>query len=129
MNRQTETLVQDQHDNIDCDEMIKLLEDFYNINQIQNSLSSIILRQRSKIDSIANNMDSAENSAINGLTNLELAKKYSFKYTPIIVGSLLGMALTGPTGLLLGLKTGSIATATAMSGGIIGGWCGYKIQK
>jgi hypothetical protein len=107
--------------------MVKLLEDFYNINQIQNSLSSILLRQRSKIDSITDNMDSAENSAINGLTNLEIAKKYSFKYTPIIVGSLLGMALTGPTGLLLGLKIGSIATA--MSGGIIGGLCGYKIQK
>ena len=127
MDNQTETLIQNQQDNIECDEMIKLLEDFYNINQIQNSLSSILLRQRSKIDSITDNMDTAENSAINGLTNLEIAKKYSFKYTPIIVGSLLGMALTGPTGLLLGLKIGSIATA--MSGGIIGGLCGYKIQK
>ena len=34
MDNQTETLIQD---NIECDEMIKLLEDFYNINQIQNS--------------------------------------------------------------------------------------------
>ena len=127
MNRQTETLVQDQHDNIDCDEMIKLLEDFYNINQIQNSLSSIILRQRSKIDSITDNIENSEISTLNGLTNLEIAKKYSFKYTPIIVGSLLGMALTGPTGLLLGLKTASIATG--MGGGILGGWFGYKIQK
>ena len=127
MDNQTETLIQNKQDDIGCEEMIKLLEDFYNINQIQNSLSSILLRQRGKIDTIVDNMDSAENSAINGLTNLEIAKKYSFKYTPIIVGSLLGMALTGPTGLLLGLKTASIATA--MSGGILGGWFGYKIQK
>ena len=127
MDNQTETLIQNKQDDIGCEEMIKLLEDFYNINQIQNSLSSILLRQRGKIDTIVDNMDSAENSAINGLTNLEIAKKYSFRYAPIIVGSLLGMALTGPTGLLLGLKTASIATA--MSGGILGGWFGYKIQK
>ena len=127
MDNQTETLIQNKQDDIGCEEMIKLLEDFYNINQIQSSLSSIILRQRSKIDTITDNIENSEISAINGLTNLEIAKKYSFKYTPIIVGSLLGMALTGPTGLLLGLKTASIATA--MSGGILGGWFGYKIQK
>ena len=124
MDNQTETLKQDD---IGCEEMIKLLEDFYNINQIQNSLSSIILRQRGKIDSITDNIENSENSAISGLQDLEIAKKYSFKYTPIIVGSLLGMALTGPTGLLLGLKTASIATG--MGGGILGGWFGYKIQK
>jgi hypothetical protein len=127
MDNQTETLIQNKQDDIGCEEMIKLLEDFYNINQIQSSLSSIILRQRSKIDSITDNIENSEISTLNGLTNLEIAKKYSFKYTPIIVGSLLGMALTGPTGLLLGLKTASIATA--MSGGILGGWFGYKIQK
>ena len=127
MDNQTETLIQNKQDDIGCEEMIKLLEDFYNINQIQSSLSSIILRQRGKIDSITDNIENSENSTINGLTNLEIAKKYSFRYTPIIVGSLLGMVLTGPTGLLLGLKTGSIATG--MGGGIIGGLCGYKIQK
>lgn len=127
MDRQTDTLIQNKQDNIGCEEMIKLLEDFYNINQIQNSLSSIILRQRGKIDSITDNIEYSENNAISGLQDLEIAKKYSFKYTPILVGSLLGMALTGPTGILLGLKMGSIATG--MSGGIIGGWFGYKIQK
>ena len=114
-------------ENLECDEMIKLLEEFYNINQIQQSLSTIINRQRSKLDSIVDNIESAENNSIEGLQDLEIAKKYSFKYTPIILGSLIGAALTGPTGLLFGLKTSSIATG--MSGGLLGGWFGYKIQK
>ena len=113
--------------NEDCDEMIKLLEEFYNINQIQKSLNTILLRQREKMDNIVDNVENAENNSIESLQDLEIAKKYSFRYVPIIVGSFIGAALTGPAGLLLGLKTGSIATG--MSGGIIGGWFGYKIQK
>ena len=110
-----------------CDEMIKLLEDFYNINQIQSSLSTLVHRQRAKLDSIRDNVDSADCNVTEGLTELETAKTYSFRYTPILLGSLFGIALTGPTGLLLGLKMGSLATG--LGGGILGGWCGYKIQK
>jgi len=122
MSRQT---FYDENEN--CEEMIKLLEEFYSMNQIQRSLNTILFRQRQKMDNIVDNIENAENSSIEGLKNLEIAKKYSFRYTPIIVGSLIGAVLTGPTGLLLGLKTGSIATG--MSGGILGGWFGYKIQK
>ena len=39
-------------DSVDCEEMIKLLEDFYDINQIQRSLSMIIVKQRQKVNTI-----------------------------------------------------------------------------
>ena len=110
-----------------CDEMIKLLEDFYDINQIQSSLNILVHRQRAKLDSIQDNVDSTECNISGGLTELETAKKYSFRYTPILLGSLFGIALTGPAGLLFGLKMGSLATG--LGGGILGGLCGYKIQK
>ena len=54
----TETVTEEiyETESVNCDEMIKLLEDFYNINQIQHSLSTIILRQRNKLDSIRDNI-------------------------------------------------------------------------
>ena len=113
----------------DCEEMIQLLEEFYNLNQIQNSLQSIILRQRDKLDSIKDNVESTDLRVGEGLDNLVEAKKYSFKYSPIIIGSLLGAVLTGPAGFFLGLKAGGAAAGLSVGGGLFGGWCGYKIQK
>lgn len=113
----------------DCEEMIKLLEEFYNLNQIQNSLQSIILRQRNKLDSIKDNVEATDSKVVEGLDNLVEAKKYSFRYSPIIIGSILGAVLTGPAGVLMGLNAGGVAAGLSVSGGLLGGWCGYKIQK
>lgn len=114
-------------DEIRCDEMVKLLEDFYNIQEIQHSLSSIIENQSGMLDTIEHNMENTKQHEINGLQELKIAQQYSFRYSPVIIGSLLGVSLMGPTGIFFGLKMGSIATG--IGGACIGGWCGYKIQK
>ena len=69
MDNQTETLI---HDNIECDEMIKLLEDFYDINQIQRSLSMIIVKQRQKVNTIQNTMSDSTLSIENGFEDLKI---------------------------------------------------------
>tara|TARA_B100001123_G_C15309438_1_gene1023838 strand:+ start:48 stop:419 length:372 start_codon:yes stop_codon:yes gene_type:complete len=112
---------------IHCREMVQLLEDFYDIQEIQSSLYAIIEKQKGKLDTINNHIEDTRHYEIEGLKELEIAKKYSFKYVPIVIGSLVGASLLGPTSFLFGFKMGSIATG--LGGGFLGGWCGYKIQK
>ena len=133
MDQQQETEPQTQvqteviKDNVDCEEMIRLLEDFYDINQIQRSLSMIIVKQRQKVNTIQNTMSDSTLSIENGFEDLKIAKKYAFRYTPIVLGSALGLTFMGPVGLMFGFKTAGLITG--LSGGMIGGWFGYKIQK
>jgi hypothetical protein len=114
-------------DSVDCEEMIKLLEDFYDINQIQRSLSMIIVKQRQKVNTIQNTMSDSTLSIENGFEDLKIAKQYAFRYIPIILGSAVGITFMGPIGLMFGFKTAGLITG--LSGGMIGGWFGYKIQK
>ena len=131
MDQQQETQTQVQveviKDNVDCEEMIRLLEDFYDINQIQRSLSMIIVKQRQKVNTIQNTMSDSTLSIENGFEDLKIAKQYAFRYIPIILGSALGITFMGPVGLMFGFKTAGLITG--LSGGMIGGWFGYKIQK
>ena len=114
-------------DNVDCEEMVRLLEDFYDINQIQRSLNMIIVKQRQKVNTIQNTMSDSTLSLENAFEDLKIAKKYAFRYTPIIIGSVLGLTFMGPAGLMFGFKTAGLITG--LSGGMIGGWFAYKIQK
>ena len=109
---------------IECDEMIKLLEDFYDLSEIQKSLLGILRRQNEKVATIDNNIEETDQRILNGLEEIKEAKRYSFRYTPIVAGTVIGAGVGGPFGLLVGLKTISL-----IAGGIFGGWCGYKIQK
>ena len=112
---------------VDCEEMTKLLEDFYNIHQIQDSLYTILKKHGNRLDTVSENMEIIKKNEIEGLHEVTMAKKYLFRYTPILIGSFLGICLTGPPGILFGFKMGSIITG--LGGGMIGGWCGYKLQK
>ena len=112
---------------IHCEEMTKLLEDFNSIYQIQDSLYTILKRQGNRLDTVSENMEITKQNELKGLDEIILAKKYSFRYTPILVGSFLGVCLAGPPGILFGLKMGSMITG--IGGGIVGGWCGYQLQK
>jgi uncharacterized protein YcfJ len=62
-----------------------------------------------------------------GLNELKEAQRLSVKYTPILIGSVIGILIGGPFGLIPGFKAGG--TIALSSGGILGGFLGYKIQK
>ena len=51
----------------------------------------------------------------------------SVKYTPIVLGTVIGALVGGPFGLIPGLKAGTIIGSSSF--GVLGGWLGYKAQK
>ena len=58
--------------------------------------------------------------------SLEFLKKYEYKLKTkaILIGGVLGCAIMGPTGILIGTKT---AVYMATGGGIIGSFIGNKL--
>ena len=110
----------------ECDEMNKLIEDFTELQELQNSINILISQQRFRLDSITENVSSSECNMEEAVEELEKAHSYFFKYTPVIFGTTIGVIATGPLGGMVGIKLGSIITSI---GGVFGGWVGYKMQK
>jgi hypothetical protein len=104
----------------------KLLKDVEELNQIQKNLLECVHQQSEQINTIEDNMTLTTSKIESGASNLKIAESYFFNYTPVIVGTTLGAITMGPVGAALHLKLGSLLT---IGGGIVGGICGYKIQK
>ena len=103
-----------------------LEQSLQDLNDIQNELFRLIYEQNETIDNIQNNMSKTELTMEEGRKELEIAQSYYFKYTPILLGAVLGGISLGPVGMLLNVKFGSMFT---LGGGVLGGYGGYKIQK
>ena len=104
----------------------KLVNSINELNEIQTHLLDCINQQDEKIDNIETNILSTQPLIETGKNELIEAKKYYFTYTPILVGTLIGAGALSPIGLLLNLKLSGLFS---LSGGILGGYAGYKIQK
>ena len=104
----------------------KLEQSLQDLNDIQNELFRLIYEQDETIDNIQNNMSKTELTMEEGKKELEIAQSYYFRYTPILLGAVLGGISLGPVGMLLNVKFGSMFT---LGGGVLGGYGGYKIQK
>ena len=103
-----------------------LEQSLQDLNDIQNELFRLIYEQNETIDNIQNNMSKTELTMEEGRKELEIAQSYYFRYTPILLGAVLGGISLGPVGMLLNVKFGSMFT---LGGGVLGGYGGYKIQK
>jgi len=103
-----------------------LEQSLQDLNDIQNELFRLIYEQNETIDNIQNNMSKTELTMEEGRKELEIAQSYYFRYTPILLGAVLGGISLGPVGMLLNVKLGSMFT---LGGGVLGGYGGYKIQK
>ena len=103
-----------------------LEQSLQDLNDIQNELFRLIYEQNETIDNIQNNMSKTELTMEQGRKELEIAQSYYFRYTPILLGAVLGGISLGPVGMLLNVKFGSMFT---LGGGVLGGYGGYKIQK
>lgn len=95
------------------------------INEIQMHLLETIQDHTHSLDSIENNISNIDNNLSYSIKNLESAHSNYMIYSPIIIGSIVGAVLVSPVIGLVGLKTGTLASLT---GGVIGGISGYKIQ-
>ena len=103
-----------------------LEQSLLDLNDIQTELFRLIYEQDQTIDNIQNNMSKTEITMEEGRKDLEVAQSYYFRYTPILLGAVLGGVSLGPVGLLLNVKFGSMFT---LGGSVLGGYGGYKIQK
>ena len=95
------------------------------IQEVQQHLLNTIVEQDSKLNSIEENMSSIRENMVEGTSNLEIANKHYYSWTPIVVGGTIGGIMMLPSIALIGLKAGSMASIT---GSIIGFLSGYKIQ-
>ncbi|XP_061675197.1 syntaxin-17 isoform X1 [Syngnathoides biaculeatus] len=93
-----------------------LEEDLKQLNGLATSFSVLVHSQQEKIDSIEDNVNTAAANVVEGSKSLGKAAGYKMAILPL-AGALLGGALAGPLGLLIGLKT---AGAAAVGGGALG---------
>ena len=98
-----------------------------NLHSIQADLNQVIYGQSEKIDSIRDHIETSNIKIESGLDELREAQRLSVKYTPILIGSVIGILIGGPFGLIPGFKAGGAIAVS--SGGLLGGFLGYKIQK
>mgnify|MGYP006120699093 CR=1 FL=1 len=104
----------------------RLFKSLQDLNTIQTHLFECVESQDEKIDSIQANIISTDTQIERGTEDLIEAQKYSFKYSPILIGFLVGGLSMSPIGMLINIKLGSLFT---LGGGVLGGYTGYKIQK
>lgn len=107
-------------------EIIELQRKILELNEIQTNILECVNTQADKIDSIEENILQIDYRVENSKNDLEIANKYSFGYTPILVGSVIGACVFGPASVLLHLPANSLCYS---AGGLFGGLLGYKIQK
>ena len=117
---------QEQNNQIKQNKDLKLKQSLQDLNDIQAELFRLIYEQDETIDNIQSNMSKTEITMEEGRKDLETAQKYYFRYTPILLGAVLGGVGLGPVGMLLNVKFASIFT---LGGSVLGGYGGYKIQK
>ncbi|XP_077383901.1 syntaxin-17 [Festucalex cinctus] len=97
-----------------------LEEDLKQLSGLVTSFSVLVHSQQEKIDSIEDNVNTAVANVEEGSKSLGKAVGYKLAILPL-AGALLGGALAGPLGLLIGLKTAGAAAVGGSALGFAGG--------
>tara|TARA_Y100000590_G_scaffold440191_1_gene565288 strand:- start:604 stop:999 length:396 start_codon:yes stop_codon:yes gene_type:complete len=119
--------LEQEQENQQREQYLELYKSMECLQEIQKDLNQYINGHRYKFDSIKENIDSTNYNIESGLENLVEAQSLSVKYTPIVLGTVIGALVGGPFGLIPGLKAGTIIGSSSF--GVLGGWLGYKAQK
>ncbi|XP_077577452.1 syntaxin-17 [Stigmatopora nigra] len=98
--------------------------DLQELSGLVTSFSVLVHSQQEMIDSIEGNVNTAAANVEEGSRSLGKAVGYKWTLLPL-AGALLGGALAGPLGLIIGLKT---AGAAALGGSALG-FAGGKLAK
>ena len=108
--------------NKEYDDLVKSLQE---LQEIQDNLAELLIRQDEKIDTVEEQMSSTSNHLDSSLIEIKEAKRLRLRYYPLIIGGIVGGALGGPLGFLAGVKYTGL---TASAGTILGGVGGYLVQ-
>lgn len=98
-----------------------LERDITDLHQMMHTVSSLVHEQGEMVDDISNNIEKAGTNIERGNFQLKKATFLKAAMFPII-----GAAVGGPIGMVVGLKLGTVAVAAA---GITGGVVGYQGGK
>lgn len=109
------------------EEFAFIISELEAINDIQKEFNDILHIHGEKLTHVNNNLVITDQENVISNNNIIDSYKSKHKYLPIIGGSLIGLSIGGPFGLLLGLKIGAICTG--IGGIIIGGTTGKFIKK
>jgi len=105
---------------LEIQELSKILHDLKALNDINNDLSIILDNQNEQLEKVDEyqqiNIDLTEKS----INELESSVRNKTKLIPIAIGAVIGAAVCGPGALALGAKVGVgyIATGGSILGGI-----------
>ncbi|XP_037130463.1 syntaxin-17 [Syngnathus acus] len=105
-----------------------LEEDLKQLSGLVTSFSVLVHSQQEKIDSIEDNVNTAGANVEEGSKSLGKAVGYKLAILPL-AGALLGAAVAGPLGLLIGLKAASAAVVGGSALGFAGGSLVKKHRK
>ena len=108
--------------NKEYDNLVKSLQE---LQEIQDNLSELLVRQDEKINSSEQQIFNTSHHLDSSLVEIQEAKKLRFRYYPMVIGGLVGGALGGPVGFLVGMKYTALTTST---GTLLGGFSGYLFQ-
>lgn len=104
----------------------KVISTLKDLEYIQKDIYDVIKTQNNKIKDINNINENISANMTLSKNNLEICNKYYFSYTPIILGSVIGVIFISPVTAFLGAKYLGITTSLGV---IFGGLSGYKIQQ
>ena len=127
--RSTEHIPYPSQEELDqrAEEIHQLAKDVQDVHQIFSDLSTLVQTQTPEIESIDFNVTQANENTKQGVKDLIKAESYQranplAKFLTITTSTVIGTAIGGPAGLIIGLKLGCIATAAG--GAVAGGYAG-----
>lgn len=106
--------------------LTEILNQAKELNEIQSELASIIDIQDNDVNHIDTVLEDTNIYAANANCQLQKATAKKFRMTPIVIGSVIGGALTLPLTLSLG-GAGAIIGYAAGGGVLLGGLAGKKL--
>lgn len=102
----------------------KLKEDLEDVSAVIQDFAQHVQEQKEVTDRIEENIDSAQTSVLNGTKNMITVSNVKNVMLPL-TGALIGTAVGGPLGLMVGYKVGA---AAAFGGGAVG-FIGARVFK
>lgn len=102
-----------------------LRKDLVDISDLMTSFSKLVYEQRESVNSIESNVTKADNNVQKGTRHLARAAQLQAALLPV-TGALLGMALGGPVGMIVGAK---MALGCAVGGSLLGFTGGKALQR
>ena len=113
------TIPYDEHTNTEQD-LKKILEDVRHLNELNSELGGILDSHTEQLNNVQSNQEEIQDLTAQTNMMLENIAIKKARYIPMILGGIVGAAVTGPGALLIGAN-GTVAAIVAGSGCLLGG--------